>query len=633
MRYLAESDMLEWLRRVLSRPRAHAWVVGLSVVLVAPSLFAGLGADDFVHELVLSGSRPIAGFRHSPFDLFRFATPAENRSLMNDGVFPWWIDPDVRFAFLRPLAAATHVFDHALLPGNAVFMHAGNVLWSTLAVVAVGALYRTVLGAGWVSVLALALYALDDARGAPVTWVANRSELIACALSVAAALLYVRGYRGRKGAAAAAPLVFCAALTASEGAIAITPYLFAHALCLETGPWSRRIRRLLPFALVTLAWFSLYRALGYGVSRSGVYFDPLGDPAAFLGALPGRFSALWFSELGGPWSEGFNVYPVLAPGFVPFATPLAALVMAVTAWLFSPILRSDPRMRFWLVGAGLATIPACAAFPADRLLPWVAIGGMGATAEFIGAFVESRTRGIADEAAPFEDRALAPLPTAGAYSVVAAAAVPAMLIIHLVFGPLLLPLRSLGIRDVRETIGRADAGIPKTTDVERRVVVLLNPPADPMASYLTITRAALGEPRPRALRWLASGPGPFEIERVDERTLRVKQGSGFVALPSEALFRSVRKKPFSVGDRVVLDELDVTVTAITPDARPLEILARFKEPLEDPVYVFRVWRGTGYEPFVPPAVGSRVELPATDYYRVAYPPDSLAVRWLAAKSL
>jgi hypothetical protein len=605
--------MLDRIRRALSHPRADAWVVVLSVLLVAPSIFAGLGADDYVHELVLSGSRPIAGFRHSPFDLFRFATPDRNHSLMNDGVFPWWIDPDARFAFLRPLAAATHVLDHALLPGNAVFMHLENVLWSTLAIAAVGALYASMLGPGWISVLALALYALDDARAAPVTWVANRSELVACALSVASALLYLRGAGGHRRSTWLGPVVFGAALTASEGAIAVTPYLFAHALFIDRAPWRARLARLSAYAGVTVVWFGIYRALGYGVSGSGVYFDPLGDPVAFCGALPHRFAALWFSQIGGPWSEGYNIYPVLAKWFVPFATPVAALAMIVTAYLFWPLVRSDAKIRFWLVGAVLATLPACAAFPADRLLPWVAIGAMGATAQFIGACADGR------------------LPLHSAYGVAARAAVPVMLVVHLVFGPLLLPLRSLGIRDVRRTIARADAGFPKNADVERRVVVLVNPPADPMASYVSITRAALGEPRPRALRWLASGPGPFTIERTDERTLRVRPENGFILLPSEALFRSVRDKPFSPGDRIVLDELDVTVTATTPDGRPAEISARFTATLESPQYVWRVWRGAGYEPFAPPAVGETIVIPATDYFKVAYPPDSIAVKWFAAK--
>lgn len=600
--------MLDWVRRTLSHPRAFAYVVAASVALVAPSIFAGLGADDFVHELVLAGSRPIAAFRHSPFDLFRFATPKWNHDLMNEGVFPWWIDPDARFAFLRPLAAATHVFDHLVLPGNAVLMHCQNVLWSTLAVLAVGNLYRAVLGPGWVSVLALALYALDDARGAPVTWVANRSEIISCALSVWSASYFRRAAGGDRRAAWLGPLAFAAGLTASEGAIAVTPYLFAHTVCLERGPWSRRLARLTPFGVVAVAWFALYRALGYGVSGSGVYFDPLGNPSGFLGALPGRFGALWFSQLGGPWAEGYNVYPVLAPGFEPFASPLAALVIAVNGFLFSPLLRSDERVRFFLLGAVLATLPACAAFPADRLLPWVGVGAMGATAQFIGSVVEGA------------------LPKGGAYGLLARVATPTMLVVHLVFGPLLLPLRSMGIRDVRQTIGRADAGIPHSPEVARQVVVLVNPPADPMASYISITRAALGEPRPRALRWLVSGPGPVEIERVDDRSVRVRPSGGFIRLPSEALFRSVRERPFAVGDEVSLDELTVTVTAVMTDGGPSEILARFDRPLEDSSYVWLAWRGAGYAPFVPPAVGGATTLPLTDYFDVAYPPGSLAVR-------
>lgn len=601
--------MLDWIRRVLTHPRARTWVVVLSVVLVLPSIFAGLGADDFVHELVLSGSSPIAGFRHSPFDLFRFATPDKNRSLMDDGVFPWWIDPDARFAFLRPLAAATHVLDHAVAPGNAALMHVHNVLWSTLAVLAVGGLYRAALGAGWVSVLALLLYAVDDARGAPVTWVANRSEIIACALSVGAAVLYRRGAGGDRRARWLAPLSFAAALTASEGAIAITAYLFSYEHYVEDAPWRRRLARLAPFAAVALAWFSIYRALGYGVSGSGIYFDPLRAPAAFVEALPGRFAALWFSVLGGPWSEGYNVYSVLAPGFAPFATPLAALTIAVNGYLLWPLIRTDRNVRFLLLGALLATLPACAAFPADRLLPWVAIGPMGATARFIGSFVENS------------------LPKARGYAAVARFAVPVMLAVHLVFGPILLPLRSMGIRDVRETIGRADAGIPKTPDIQRRVVVLMNPPADPMASYITITRAALGEPRPGALRWIVSGPGPVHVERVDDRALRVRPEHGFIRLPSEALFRSVRERPFAPGDEISLEELRVTVTATTPDGSPSEIITRFDKPLEDPVYLWLAWQGAGYAPFTPPPLGASVTLPLTDYFDVAYPPDGIAAKY------
>src|SRR5204863_4557654 len=129
-----------------------------------------------------------------------------------------------------------------------------------------------------------------------------------------------------------------------------------------------------------------------------------------------------------------------------------------TGYVMWPLIRRDGAMRFFLFGALLATIPACAPFPADRLLPWMAIGAMGATARFIGAFVEQA------------------LPQGGVYGMATRAAVPAMLLVHLVFGPGLLPLRSMGIRDLRATIARADAGIPSDPTVANRVVVLMNPP-------------------------------------------------------------------------------------------------------------------------------------------------------------
>jgi hypothetical protein len=154
----------------------------------------------------------------------------------------------------------------------------------------------------------------------------------------------------------------------------------------------------------------------------------------------------------------------------------------------------------------------------------------------------------------------------------------------------------------------------------------MNPPADPMASYVSITRASLGQPRPRALRWIISGPGPVHVERLDDRSLRVRAERGFIRLPSEALFRSVRERPFSDGDTIALDEMRVTVTSTARDGDATEIVARFERPLEDRTYVWLAWKGSGYAPFVPPSAAASVTLPETDYIDVAYPPNSLAVR-------
>src|SRR6201999_1665870 len=65
-----------FIERTLTRPHADLWVIVVATVLISPSIFSGLAADDFVHELSLLGqANPLVGFRRSPFDLFRFAFP------------------------------------------------------------------------------------------------------------------------------------------------------------------------------------------------------------------------------------------------------------------------------------------------------------------------------------------------------------------------------------------------------------------------------------------------------------------------------------------------------------------------------------------------------------------------------
>jgi hypothetical protein len=600
-----------FIQRTLSRPRADLWVIVVGTLLVCPSIPSGLAADDFVHELSLLGqASPIVGFRRFSLDLFRFASPDVNRTLVNEGVLPWWIDPHVRFAFFRPLASATHLVDHLLFADNPVIMHVHTVIWHVLTLVAVRALYRAIFGPSWLATLALCLYTLDDARGSPVAWVANRNELIACALSMCVLTWHHRARREARFGWMA-PIMLAAGMMASEGAIAITAYLFAYELCVTEDTFRTRMRRLVPYGLVILCWAALYRGLGYGIANSGQYFDPLRDPLAFLRALPERFAMLWLAQLGGPWSEGWNAYPVMFPGLQYVVAGLAVFVIAGSLALFMPLLKSDRLARFWLLGAALATLPACGAFPADRLLPWIGIGGMAVTAQFFDRFLRE---GLGEGPAGLT------LAGAGAAAIVG---------VHLVVGPILLPLRSIGISQVRAALDRADHTVPADEAVMHRIAIYVNPAADPFASYIPVTRAALGIPRPLTQRWLSTATTPVHLTRVDERTLRVVPEGGFLILPSERLFRNARTNPFEVGERIETDGLRITITEITEDGRPAEVLARFDRVLEDPSYLWLAWKGGGYAPIVPPALGASLTAPPADLVTVAYGPDSRVTKWLA----
>lgn len=603
--------MYEWIRRVLSRPRADLVVLTVATLLILPSIPTGIAADDFIHELEVSGSKEIPGFARHPLDLFHFASGHFTRLLMEDGVLPWWTDPKIQFAFFRPLSSATHLFDHLVFRDVPWLMHLHTVVWATLTVLAVRAVYRAVDGPGFGAALALAMYAFDDARGPPISWVANRNAFVACAVSTFAFYLYLRGRSGSKGAALAAPLVFGVALMGGEGAMAITPYLFAHALFVQEGPPKARFASLLPFTGIVLVYGLVYRALGYGISGSGLYFDPAIEPGDFFRVLPERFTMLWFAQLGGPWSEWWNGYAVMFPGSEVVVALLAVLFLSFFAVVFAPLVKRDRVAKFWLLGAALSTLPACGAFTADRLLPWVGIGAMGLTARFLRSFIEAR-------------------PGAGWYGRVAGAGALCAVASHLVVGPLLLPLRATGNVQVSEALDRAERSVPADPGVRDRVVVYVNPPADPFASYIPVQRVISGKPRAKAQLWLADGSTEVQLTRVDEHSVRVRPERGFMLFASERLFRNTRRRPFRPGDVIRLPEVVVTIEEVTDDGRPKAVLARLHRPLEDAGYTFLAWTAAGrYEPFVPPQIGAEATLPAVDLIAALYGPDSAISKRLA----
>jgi hypothetical protein len=106
------------------------------------------------------------------------------------------------------------------------------------------------------------------------------------------------------------------------------------------------------------------------------------------------------------------------------------------------------------------------------------------------------------------------------------------------------------------------------------------------------------------------------LERLDDRTLRVKPQGGFLPTNAEQMLRSSRH-PMRVGDEVVLEHMTVRITAVTDDGtRPAEAIITFDAPLEDPKFYWMQWLDAGYVPFAPPPIGKTVELPPVDFFKV-----------------
>ncbi len=592
-------QLISWLGA-----RRAPWVVVLiGLALAAPALTADFTADDHLHRVIARAEPGVDGLRARPLDLFVFASgvPDENARLRDVGVFPWWTDLDMRLAFFRPLSSATHAIDHALWPESAPAQLAHNLAWLAAALLVVWAFYRRFVPIRWIAVLALALYAVDDARGPVVGWIANRNALIALVLAVPALLVHDRWRRdGWAPGRWLGPALFALALGAGESSLAIVAYLGAHALWLDRGTWRARALALAPYALIVLAWRLLYGHLGYGVAGSGIYLDPGGDPGAFVAAARIRLPLLLLGQLGVPWSDLASLYPVLGGGLLMTMLLVALATLLAIGLACARLVRRDPVSRFFATGMLLAAIPVASTFPADRLLGFVGLGAMGLIAQLLAATVR--------------DRALLGDGRARRAAVTAVAVV--MTLVHLVLAPPLLVLRARSMVAVGRVLDRADAGIPSGPEVVTQTVILAAAPSDALAGYLPIMRQSRRQPRPAHLYWLATGSTAVTLTRLDARTLRVVPDQGFLFHEVDRMVRSPRVRPFAVGDRVALTGLTLEIEAITADGRPASVLARFALPLEDPSLIWRRWEGLTYVPYQPPAVGDRETLPAVDFLRL-----------------
>ncbi|MDD9965353.1 MAG: hypothetical protein OXR73_03950 [Myxococcales bacterium] len=586
------------MRKTLGRRQAPAAILCTSVALMALSLNTGLIADDYVHLFVLKGAPGVPSFARAPWDIFRFTTPETTPALQAHGILSWWADQTARLAFFRPVSALTHYLDHLLWPEQAWAMHLHNLVWGIVALAGVLALYRRLIPHGLALGLSFYLYALDDARAWFVSWVSGRNTVIATALSLWALVLYVRGrQQGCRWTGWASLLLFSLSLLAGEGSVAICAYLLSHAVWLESDrPILRRLFRLSPYVLVVIAWRVMYRAAGYGVSGSGLYADPMGEPLAFALAFVERAPLLLFSQFGGAWSELWSTLFVVPT--IKLAIALQAGVSTVLyAYPFWPHVRRDRLTAFGLTGAVLSLVPASAAFPADRLLNWVAIGAAPATARLILLHLRR--------------------PGKGFYAKTAAATAVLLVLAKVIVAPPMLASRARGAAGFREMLERVDASVPSDEGVRDRTVIYMNPPAVPLAAYLPMMRGATGKPAPRAQAWLASGTGAVSVQRIGPRSLALTSTVGLLENPASRLLRDPRR-PFSPGQVVRVGVLRIVVRAVDGDGMPTAFEAHFDRVLEHPSLELLAWSGTRYAPFTPPALGEAVTLPAADYFEALF---------------
>ena len=582
--------------RALLVQRSAAWmIIAGALVLCAPAVVTGWILDDNFHAIALRGSWSVPGTKRAAWDAYTFAkSPAQIQLLIEESVFPWWSDPEARLSFLRPLSSLTLWLDHQLWPKSPMLMHMHSLGWFALLLAVISRVYRrfsaSAFSLGFAG-LALLLYAVDDAHAMSVGWIANRAAVIALACGFAALLAH-DSWRstGRTRYLTGALSLMALAFGFGEAALQALSYLFAYALCFDGGRKRDRWRSLVPYAALFLVWHTGYKLGGFGASRSSLYIDPFGAPLDFAQAVATRLPVLLAAQFGGLSADLGDLLKYASPGLVAWLLPLCLVVVAMSAWLFYP-LWSRRDVRFWVVGTVLSTLPVCVLAPADRLLIATGLGGSALVAILLLSALD-RARELRSPGRRF---------LAGAFAV-----------IHLVIAPLLLPVQAYGLSYLGSYIGRAERSIPDSPEVADKTVVLLNPPSDEFGIYMSHHRVVRGGVMPEHIRWIANGDTDLLLSRVDASSLRVRPTQGFLPPGSLWTLRTPKYKSH-VGDSVSLEGTRFTVTEVTSDGRPAEVLVKFDRSLDSDELLWMRWNNRdGFAPFAVPAIGHSMLVPAAE---------------------
>lgn len=583
---------------LLASPRVGWLAVGVAVVLSLPTVPTGWYLDDALHRAQFLEIGPMtdgSDMTHRMFD-FISGDPDEVLAYKDLGVLPWWSEDELEIRFWRPLSSLTHVIDYALWPDSGVMMHAHNVAWLAFLIAVIALLYRRLIAVPMIAGLATLLYALDDAHGMPVAFLANRNAMVATSFGVLSLWLHDRYRRdGWFPGAISSPLAFLLALLGGESGIGIAPYLLGYAVFLERKSGVSRFMTILPHALIGMAWLAFYKSSGYGTSGSGFYLDPVGQPlewfSHFLIRAPLLLLGQWFvppSSFAFAWTEAQTLFVAL----------FGVIVLAVLSVLLRPILRDDPTARFFLFGMLFAVVPITAGFPHDRLLFFVGIGGMALLAMLLGRlFDRSRSTGAG--------RVLGWV----------------LVVVHVLFAAPFQVVMSSGIAAQEPIYAGPPRSLPDDPKLETQRLVVVNAPSAFYGQYALIVRKLDGQPTPESLLMLAPGASELVLERPSADTLTIEAESGWVDSPFDIVYRA-RTSRFPVDYHVQLSGVRIEVLSLTPDGRPKQVSFMFERGVEDERLRWVRYEHGRYVPFEPPRVRETSVLEAVPFSLLAPPPAS-----------
>ncbi len=570
-------------QRLLAHRHWPLIVAGLAVLLTLPSLGTGLLLDDHFVRLVVRQPESYPVKLPHPLDTFSFfkGDPEQMSESIDFGAFPWWINPEVKGCFWRPLTSMTQFVDHRLWPDHIWLMHLQSVLWYGALVLAAAFVFRRLMGTTLAAGLAALLFAVEEAHSIPVGFLANRNSVLACLFGLLALSLHHSWRReGNHAKGIAAAIMFAAALLSAEAGIGAMAYIAAYALVVECGPLKKRLLSLVPYAAVIIIWRCIWSGLGYGVSGIPLYCDPPSEPWVFIRMLFVRLPQLVTGQFALPPAE-LQALAMMVQAWTWF---LSAAIAVLIFLLFWPMIKADRTARFFGLGALIALVPACATFAWNRNLMFVGIGAFG----LLALWLTNRPR---NSAWPRTVKAVSLF----------------LIILHLIIAPLFLAALSLNPLGPVGTLQRMLA-LPNMEGIEGHDLIIVNHPSPAIMMHSLGERAVNGEPLPAHTRVLTQAFTPITLKRTSLTQLHLYAKGGIPGHFSRLLFTV--SEQLKAGKEVTMEGLSVQVVNTDPTGLPIEAVFTFGRSIDDDSLVWLQWSNGSFHPFTPPAVGESIDIPA-----------------------
>ncbi|MCA9645876.1 MAG: hypothetical protein KC492_34535, partial [Myxococcales bacterium] len=311
--------------RTADRKRTGLWWLGVvgailaGVLLRARVLSTGFILDDYVQ---LEMSRTLGGeplWTGAPgYKLYAFVAQGAAPELMARGSLPWWTDPELLAAPMRPLPSLLLALQYRVFGAHPLGPHwVSVVLWSVMMLVVAG-FYRRLLSPR-AAMFATWIYALSLAHSMPLIWIANQCAILSCAFgagSLWALLAWREG--GSRAGAFVYPTLLVLSLASAEYGLCVVALVVCYELWSVAARKRALFRRLgalaVPLGIVALHQLAA-RLLGYGVSGSLLYIDPLHDPGLYVVRVLQQLPSMLvdgvlglFAPPGNPWVVLFSVF-------------------------------------------------------------------------------------------------------------------------------------------------------------------------------------------------------------------------------------------------------------------------------------------------------------------------------------